>query len=211
MDPAIFSVADLLDSVFAAAHVGAFDLLLDKGTYDAISLSGEPAHRRRFIETAATIVKPETGRFLITSCNWTQDELIAHFQPGRHRSRRCGPIESALTAFVRYTTLCLGSVHVSFACEAAHVHVWRQAGPDHGDGRVPAHFCKCINCTYASDYSDTYRLDCYAHDDELDISACTGPSGPSPYGSHVLGSAPHWRTPATPPAKSPPTTSALSK
>ena len=107
VDPAIFSVADLLESAFAAAHAGAFDLLLDKGTYDAISLSAEPAHRRRFIETAATIVKPKTGRFLITSCNWTQDELIAHFQPGRHRSRRCGPIESALTFSVRYTTLCL--------------------------------------------------------------------------------------------------------
>jgi len=91
VDPAIFSVADLLDSAFAAAHAGAFDLLLDKGTYDAISLSGDPAHRRRFIETAAAIAKPGTGRFLITSCNWTQDELVAHFEPGRRRctNQRC--------------------------------------------------------------------------------------------------------------------------
>ncbi|KEF61587.1 uncharacterized protein A1O9_03155 [Exophiala aquamarina CBS 119918] len=71
---------------------GGFDLVLDKGTFDAISLSSSTIHdpasnnERRACELypakAARMVKPG-GFLLITSCNWTEDEVIRWFtRPG---------------------------------------------------------------------------------------------------------------------------------
>ncbi len=52
-----------------------FDVLLDKGTFDAISLSSEThANGRRICESYRSSVKPflkAGGLFIITSCNWT--------------------------------------------------------------------------------------------------------------------------------------------
>lgn len=58
-----------------------FDVVLDKGTFDAISLSDETDARGRRIvegyrESVERVVK-SGGRFLITSCNWTEEELRA--------------------------------------------------------------------------------------------------------------------------------------
>lgn len=67
---------------------GGFDLVLDKGTFDAISLSSETvteADGKRLCEVypaiVASMVRPG-GFFLITSCNWTQDEVIRWFTTG---------------------------------------------------------------------------------------------------------------------------------
>lgn len=56
-----------------------FDVVLDKGTFDAISLSDEVLQDGRkmaegYAEQIAKTVKPG-GWFIITSCNWTEDEL----------------------------------------------------------------------------------------------------------------------------------------
>lgn len=60
-----------------------FDVVLDKGTFDAISLSGETdAQGRRIFESYREKVEPlikPGGLLLITSCNWTADELKAWF------------------------------------------------------------------------------------------------------------------------------------
>ncbi|KAK7463549.1 Protein-lysine N-methyltransferase efm4, variant 2 [Stygiomarasmius scandens] len=59
-----------------------WDLLLDKGTYDAIALGvkdeegNSPASR--YPARVARLLKPG-GIFLITSCNFTEDELKAAF------------------------------------------------------------------------------------------------------------------------------------
>lgn len=57
-----------------------FDLCHDKGTYDAISLCPDDAQKKRlaYIKAVHHITK-ENGLFVITSCNWTQNELIQHF------------------------------------------------------------------------------------------------------------------------------------
>ena len=89
-----FQVLDLIHSDPAAQHwwPGAFDLVLDKGTFDAISLSSETVAtspdaggrttQRRACEVypakVAAMVKP-AGFLLVTSCNWTQDEVVHWF------------------------------------------------------------------------------------------------------------------------------------
>ncbi|KAJ1672752.1 Methyltransferase-like protein 10, partial [Spiromyces aspiralis] len=78
-----------------------FDVLLDKGTYDAICLkpAGEDQYatdadadadaidsdrvdltvRRDYVASVVALLA-DTGVFLITSCNWTMQELTSHFQ-----------------------------------------------------------------------------------------------------------------------------------
>jgi len=64
----------------------AWDVVLDKGTFDAISLSDETVHEQRldeiYIQKVGEYVKEDTGILLITSCNWTEDELKSKFLAG---------------------------------------------------------------------------------------------------------------------------------
>lgn len=56
-----------------------YDICHDKGTYDAICLSADSAtERKRYREAVCRLLKPE-GLFIITSCNWTADELLPQF------------------------------------------------------------------------------------------------------------------------------------
>ncbi|CBX91701.1 hypothetical protein IAQ61_010997 [Plenodomus lingam] len=63
-----------------------FDVVLDKGTFDAICLSQDTdAQGRRICESYRQKVEPlvkNGGRFLITSCNWTEEELKGWFNTG---------------------------------------------------------------------------------------------------------------------------------
>ena len=58
---------------------------MDKGTYDAISLCPDNARckRRKYIDNVADLLGTdvnEKGLLIITSCNWTEEELTKHFQ-----------------------------------------------------------------------------------------------------------------------------------
>jgi hypothetical protein len=76
-----------LDDVRAATtspqNSGGWDLVLDKGTFDAISLSGErDGQGRRICEGYGARVLQllrTGGLFLVTSCNWTEAELKEWF------------------------------------------------------------------------------------------------------------------------------------
>ena len=62
-----------------------FDVCLDKGTYDAISLCPEDAKskRQKYIENVSELLGSggDAKRFLIlTSCNWTEEELVKQFE-----------------------------------------------------------------------------------------------------------------------------------
>ena len=63
---------------------GGFDVVLDKGTFDAISLAGDAKETRvceRYPDIARKLLK--AGGFLVvTSCNWTEDELVKWFTSG---------------------------------------------------------------------------------------------------------------------------------
>jgi SAM-dependent methyltransferase len=64
--------------------INGFDVVLDKGTFDAISLSKETdSNGRRICEGYKERVVPlirEGGIFVITSCNWTEEEVRAWFE-----------------------------------------------------------------------------------------------------------------------------------
>ncbi|KAL5116876.1 Protein-lysine N-methyltransferase efm4 [Pleosporales sp. CAS-2024a] len=66
-----------------------FHVVLDKGTFDAICLSqDEDAQGRRICEGYKERVEPlvkKGGRLLITSCNWTEEELKSWFDGGCFR------------------------------------------------------------------------------------------------------------------------------
>ncbi|KAF9223783.1 S-adenosyl-L-methionine-dependent methyltransferase [Gyrodon lividus] len=84
-----FAVCDFLDAESPtpspkdeSTSDGAWDLIVDKGTYDAISLMGDDGQGHapldKYHSRVARLLKPG-GRFLITSCNFTKDELEERF------------------------------------------------------------------------------------------------------------------------------------
>ncbi|XP_032221343.2 EEF1A lysine methyltransferase 2 isoform X2 [Nematostella vectensis] len=62
-----------------------FDMCLDKGTYDAISLNPDDslACRQKYIKSVSELLRPH-ALLVITSCNWTKSELIKQFQNEFH-------------------------------------------------------------------------------------------------------------------------------
>lgn len=68
------------DSAPNGYDLAKFDICLDKGTYDAISLcSGNPGEKRKkYIENLNKLLV-KGGVFIIVSCNWTSEELKNHF------------------------------------------------------------------------------------------------------------------------------------
>lgn len=58
-----------------------FKVVNDKGTYDAISLNPENSKEKRmaYLRNVARLLA-EDGYFIITSCNWTEDELRISFE-----------------------------------------------------------------------------------------------------------------------------------
>lgn len=97
---------DILDdsTPFMQSNEGSFDLLLDKGTLDAISLkpsadiaaegvsvenikncATDQSAVYKYVENVWKLCKPSGGLLMITSCNWTENELISilkqHFSP----------------------------------------------------------------------------------------------------------------------------------
>ncbi|KAI1743608.1 hypothetical protein F4680DRAFT_456748 [Xylaria scruposa] len=90
------SATALLDARFSPSVANGWDVVLDKGTFDAISLSAETLDNvdadgglRRISEAYGARVLPlvrEGGLFLITSCNWTEAELRSWFEEGSSSS-----------------------------------------------------------------------------------------------------------------------------
>ncbi|XP_078595733.1 EEF1A lysine methyltransferase 2-like [Branchiostoma floridae x Branchiostoma japonicum] len=75
--------ADILnkeDPIFSADR---FDICTDKGTYDAISLSPDDVVQKRqtYVNHVHRLLK-DAGLLVITSCNWTKEELLEHFSSG---------------------------------------------------------------------------------------------------------------------------------
>ncbi|MCO5558249.1 hypothetical protein L7F22_011828 [Adiantum nelumboides] len=84
-----FEVYDFLDDAniqrLRTVHDGGWDLICDKGTLDAIALSKAKESSedpvKRYASSVAQICKPGT-LFVITSCNFTEQELRLIFEQG---------------------------------------------------------------------------------------------------------------------------------
>ena len=67
------------DFVGSKQYDGSFDICIDKGTYDAISLStSSNTDRFKYKNAVKSILNPG-GKFIIASVNWTVVELIEFF------------------------------------------------------------------------------------------------------------------------------------
>lgn len=81
-----FAVWDLLagdyETVLNGEESSGWDVVTDKGTFDAICLASPGEDGRRICEDYRPRVQKlvkKGGLFIITSCNWTEDELRAWF------------------------------------------------------------------------------------------------------------------------------------
>lgn len=74
-----YEVRDIL-STDDAVMSREYAVALDKGTYDAVSLHPDDSKEKRekYILNVWKLLKPQ-GLLVITSCNWTEKELILHF------------------------------------------------------------------------------------------------------------------------------------
>lgn len=73
-----YEVLDLLDRNDIESKLGGklYDIVHDKGTYDAISLHPEsPAEKRSTYIQHLFNLTANDGFLILTSCNWTEDEL----------------------------------------------------------------------------------------------------------------------------------------
>ncbi|KAJ5773484.1 hypothetical protein N7457_008380 [Penicillium paradoxum] len=64
---------------------GGFDIVLDKGTFDAVSLSDDAKTTRvceRYPDIARRLVR-RGGFLIVTTCNWTEEELVHWFTGDR--------------------------------------------------------------------------------------------------------------------------------
>jgi SAM-dependent methyltransferase len=83
-----FMLMDILDPMQTGA-IAPVDVFLDKGTFDAISLApaSEGEHPANIYVKAVYNAMDEFGILLITSCNWTESELLQRFQQFRVKDR----------------------------------------------------------------------------------------------------------------------------
>lgn len=62
-------------------QLGKFKVVNDKGTYDAISLNPEDSKGKRLLYLSnVSKLLDQDGIFIITSCNWTEAELVESFK-----------------------------------------------------------------------------------------------------------------------------------
>ncbi|XP_001640218.2 EEF1A lysine methyltransferase 2 isoform X1 [Nematostella vectensis] len=80
-----FMECDILELRGGPLEEKTFDMCLDKGTYDAISLNPDDslACRQKYIKSVSELLRPH-ALLVITSCNWTKSELIKQFQNEFH-------------------------------------------------------------------------------------------------------------------------------
>ncbi|XP_075222557.1 EEF1A lysine methyltransferase 2 isoform X1 [Lycorma delicatula] len=75
-----YQVYDLVDSNCCSKLQG-FKVAVDKGTYDAISLSPDDSNIKRCkYKTNVAKLICDNGFLIISSCNWTEQELIDYFK-----------------------------------------------------------------------------------------------------------------------------------
>ena len=74
-----FDTLDILNEQSIVKFSDKFCVIVDKGTFDAISLSESAAPDKELYVKHSSLMMKERSLLLITSCNWTESELVTHF------------------------------------------------------------------------------------------------------------------------------------
>ncbi|XP_054437642.1 EEF1A lysine methyltransferase 2 isoform X1 [Pteronotus mesoamericanus] len=71
------------DFLNLSTELSGFHICIDRGTFDAVSLNPDNAieKRKQYVKSLSRVLKVK-GFFLITSCNWTKEELLNEFSEG---------------------------------------------------------------------------------------------------------------------------------
>ncbi|XP_053440137.1 EEF1A lysine methyltransferase 2 isoform X3 [Nycticebus coucang] len=79
----VFLVELVEDFLSPSTKLSGFHICIDKGTFDAISLNPDNAveKRKQYVKSLSRVLRVK-GFFLITSCNWTKEELLNEFSEG---------------------------------------------------------------------------------------------------------------------------------
>ncbi|XP_047558292.1 EEF1A lysine methyltransferase 2 isoform X2 [Lutra lutra] len=79
----VFLVELVEDFLNLSTKLSGFHICIDKGTFDAISLNPDNAieKRKQYVKSLSAALNVK-GFFLITSCNWTKEELLDEFSEG---------------------------------------------------------------------------------------------------------------------------------
>ncbi|XP_051234361.1 EEF1A lysine methyltransferase 2 [Dicentrarchus labrax] len=72
-----------VDFLNCEGELKGFDVCIDKGTFDAISLTPDNAKegKKLYVQAVKDVLK-DKGFFAITSCNWTKEQLLDRFSEG---------------------------------------------------------------------------------------------------------------------------------
>lgn len=72
-----------MDFLNGGGDLKGFDVCIDKGTFDAITLNPENFNdgKNLYIQSLRQALKGE-GFFAVTSCNWTREQLLDRFSEG---------------------------------------------------------------------------------------------------------------------------------
>lgn len=72
-----------MDFLNCQGELKGFDVCIDKGTFDAISLNPDNSKdgKKLYVHALKDALK-HNGFFAITSCNWTKEQLLDRFSEG---------------------------------------------------------------------------------------------------------------------------------
>lgn len=75
-----------MDFLNSQGNIKGFDVCIDKGTFDAVSLNPDNTNevKKLYVEALKDALKDQ-GYFAITSCNWTKEQLLDRFSDGEEK------------------------------------------------------------------------------------------------------------------------------
>ncbi|EIE20666.1 S-adenosyl-L-methionine-dependent methyltransferase [Coccomyxa subellipsoidea C-169] len=109
------SVNWVVDDLLHSSISDRFEVVTDKGTFDAVGLSQDAAANRKLYITAVSSLLKSGGLLVITSCNTTREELTAEFCG----SRAGGGIFEYVDHVRTYPMFRFGGVEGSRVCTVA--------------------------------------------------------------------------------------------
>ena len=91
-----------MDFLNGGGELKEFDVCIDKGTFDAISLNPDDTKqgKKLYVQALKDALK-DKGFFAVTSCNWTKEQLLERFNEGERK-----PIIACLVVCFRSIRYC---------------------------------------------------------------------------------------------------------